>query len=473
MSKIGTHWRTTLLVLIGLHLGLACWYASVTPYRASGFVLSQRDPRTHQPLTVIDVGAPDERQHANYVEHLLMGEGFPILVWEVPDPAHPGQTMRNPNLGETYQSHQPPLYYLLEAGWAKLTGASPIDPQSGPRLRLLNALIGCLGVAGTFFLGRWAFDSAEIGLIAAALPALLPMNGALSGALSNDPLLIALCTWTLAVCALAMTKGWTWKLAAVVGVLAGLAFLTKTTALGLAPALLVAALAKQVQRPKVGQVALCAAVAICVALPWWIRNQHLYGDPFAISAFNQAFVGSPQAKDLIGVLGPATYWLDWVGWWTARSFFGAFGNMDIWLNETGLPAAPTPNTLYRLLLAGFALLLIGWAVGRSKGAYKERSGAQLMNEVFILVTLVLFLRFNAQYFQAQARYILPAIGPLGCLLALGALQLFKQRAAAAFAVVSCVLLALNLYALNRLPQEFAKRTRADAVGSQRILGYYG
>ena len=34
----------------------------------------------------------------------------------------------------------------------------------------------------------------------------------------------------------------------------------------------------------------------------------------------------------------------------------------------------------------------------------------LITGVFFLIVLALFVRFNAQYFQAQARYLFPAIG---------------------------------------------------------------
>ncbi len=65
----------------------------MTPYRSGGVLLGQRDPATGQPQQVSDVGAPDERQHANYTLKLVRGEGFPVL-----DP-------NDPNLIENYQAH--------------------------------------------------------------------------------------------------------------------------------------------------------------------------------------------------------------------------------------------------------------------------------------------------------------------------------------------------------------------------------
>ncbi|MEJ5169517.1 MAG: hypothetical protein WHU10_00875, partial [Fimbriimonadales bacterium] len=97
------------VVLVALHAILAIGYASLTPYRAAGRILLQG----HAPAQ--DIGAPDERQHANYVQRLLDGGGLPVF-----DP-------KDPNLYETYQSHQPPLYYVLAAGWCRALGIDRVD----------------------------------------------------------------------------------------------------------------------------------------------------------------------------------------------------------------------------------------------------------------------------------------------------------------------------------------------------------
>ena len=212
--------RKTALILASIvalvHLLLACYYASITPYRTPGILLGQRGP-DGGPAKIPDVGAPDERQHANYVLHLLDGKGFPVL-----DP-------KDPNLGENYQSHQPPLFYLLEAGWTKITSADIESSSDGLKVRSLNALIGAVTVVGVFFVGLWGFKREDVGVIAATFAALLPMNCALSGSLSNDPLLYCLVTWTLAFCAKGIREGWDLKLAIATGVATGLAIITKTT----------------------------------------------------------------------------------------------------------------------------------------------------------------------------------------------------------------------------------------------------
>ena len=209
------HWVWPVVVL---YVVLAAAYARVTPYRTEGVVVMQGG------VHVKDIGAPDERQHVNYVAHLLSGEGVPVF-----DPA-------DPQLYESYQSHQPPLFYFMEAGWAKVFGLSDLTGENaGFILRLLNALIGGVAILGVWFLAWWGFASRPHALAAAVVAALLPMNVALGSAVSNDPLLIALCTWCLALCAKGVREGWNVRLAAGAGVLMGLAFLTKTTSIALLP----------------------------------------------------------------------------------------------------------------------------------------------------------------------------------------------------------------------------------------------
>lgn len=440
-----------------LHLLLAGFYASVTPFRTPGLLLGQRDPSTGQFAQVPDVGAPDERQHVNYVLGLLEGKGIPIL-----DP-------KDPNLGENYQSHQPPLFYLLEAGWVKISGTDLESQSQGLRARSLNLLIGAGTVLGAFFLGLWAFRKSEVGLFCAGFVAFIPMNCALSGALSNDPLLFCLSTWTLALCARGVADGFTVKLALLTGCIAGLAVLTKTTGIALFPIMLLAAYLSRSQAPIRTNwiVALLASWAMFV-FPWFIRNKSVYGDPLAMSAFNEAFKGSPQASGFIENLGAMTYWVDWVGWWTARSFFGVFGYMDIFLNEKGtsFTGPGGTNALYRVLLVLTVLCFASWLLAWKKEEWKAHGRVQVLAVSFFGIVALLFLRFNAQYFQGQARYLFPAIGPIGIGFAIGILAVARDRWKIALGIFIGVLLALNAYVLSRLPSEFQRRTVLAAIVDQ-------
>ena len=499
--------RKNALLIAGLfaviHLILACLYASSTPYRTGGLLLGQGRQQ------IPDIGAPDERQHANYVQHLVDGKGFPVL-----DP-------KDPNLGENYQAHQPPLYYIIQAGWTKITGTDLNSRESGLMARMPNALIGAATVLGTFFLGLWAFRREDVGLLAAGFVALLPMNTALSGAISNDPLLYCLCTWTLALIAKGCTDGWSIKVALLVGAGTGLAIITKTTAVALLPILLLSLFIGP-NKPSGKAIAACAVLLLAIASPWLFRNQSHYGDPLAMSAFNEAFKGSPspavvaapeivetnpeiaqkfsdfaathpelQGAELIkqadasfgfGATRTMHYWADWVGWWTARSFFGAFGYMDIFLNEQGVPSTGqrNPNTLYRLLLAISVLVVASWALALKKSEWSEHKRMHWLLGAFLLIVTVLFLRFNAQYFQGQARYLFPAISVFGIGTGIALLNITRGKVPVALGVLAIFLTGLNVYALTRLPEEFKRRIlsvhrtqKTDLVASNVLLGNAG
>jgi 4-amino-4-deoxy-L-arabinose transferase-like glycosyltransferase len=428
-----------LSVIVALHLVLGLAYAFVTPYRTPGFYTASRS-------VIPDVGAPDERQHVNYIQWLVDGKGFPVF-----DP-------KDPQLGEHYQSHQPPLFYLLETGVAKVTGQTDLSTRTaGSMLRSFNVLIGCGTVVGVYFLAFWGFRRGDIALTAAAFTALLPMNLALSGAVSNDPLLYCLCTWCLAVTALGLKEGWTLKRGIAVGLLMGLAFLTKTTALALIPALLVTLYFSGAPKPSLKVVGVTAAIALILAVPWWLRNQSLYGDLFAMKAFNQAFVGAPT-REMLGA-DWRSYIIEWVGWWTARSFIGMFGYMDIRL----------PVIVYQVGLLAFVALAVGGLLALRQSEWKEFRPANMLNAVFLIVVVVLFAGFNVRFFQGQARYLFPALGPISIGLALGLVYFSKKQWKVSLAAWMVVLVCLNLYVVARLlPEQFARRTGAVITTSMNF-----
>ncbi|MBS1719346.1 MAG: glycosyltransferase family 39 protein [Armatimonadetes bacterium] len=453
------------LLLCVVHFVLSLVFSAATPYRTAGVLLGQRDPNTGGPQFAKDIGAPDERQHANYVQRLMDGRGFGVLGDPSEDPY------------ENYQAHQPPLYYILSAAVGKVIGANPASAESpSANLRAVNGLIGAAGVLGVYFLLAWGLGRPDLGAIAAAIPALLPMNVALSGAMSNDPLLIALCTWTVAVLALCMREGWTMKRSVVIGVLIGAALLTKSTALALVPVALLAGLVLSKDRAPAKLIGVSAAIALLMVTPWWVRNQKLYGDPLALKAFNAAFTGNPTRELMTEVaaaepdasLPPAIrYWTDWVGWWVGRSTVGAFGYMDVFMNERGVPSTGprNPNLLYRLCLVALLGLLaaatLGW--GHLTGDDELAPPLRKVLAVLSVTVAILFVGFTMKYFQGQARYIFPAMAAISTSLALGLWVATKRNAVASLVIAVVALGYLDFVALNTMKTEFPKRIQAGSV----------
>lgn len=438
-----------LIAVLAVHVALAIAYAAVTPYRTGGYVSG---------IQAIDIGAPDERQHANYIQYVLDGNGVPVLdvARMQSDPAY---------RHEAYERHQPPLYYFVAAGWSKLVGVSNVnDPSAGWRLRLLSALFGAATVAGVYFAAWWGFRRTDLAIAASLFPALLPMSVGLSGAVSNDPMLFAEFAWSAALCARAVRQGWNLKLAILIGTLAGLAVLTKTSGLAILPMTLTAFLVPHAARPKLWWIAAAAAAWLMIAGPWFLRNENVYHDPLAAGVFKQAFQDSPS-KDAI-IKGPLAgesspeikYWTDWVGWWTARSFVGVFGYMDIWLNETGNFSPRAKNLLYRLVLGALSVLAVGWLLSLREDWAREAKGVTVVNLVLLVVVVALFIQFDNQFFQAQARYLYPAMTPIAIGFGSGAITLAKTRTRGMIGGIAAILLLLNIYAITVLQGEFPQRT---------------
>ena len=257
-----------------------------------------------------------------------------------------------------------------------------------------------------------------------------------------------------------MQNGWNWSLALRIALLVGLAIGTKTTGVALLLMLPIMIWLPKTGRPTVPMIGAMAATVAVIVLPWWFRNLSLYGDPLAIGAFNQAFTGSPQASGFISELGAPTYWFQWVGWWTLRSLVGVFGYMDIWLTNSGTQSGAAG--IYLVVIGTMAVGLLS-AVIRIPTQDDADRQANLLLAAFGIVVTVLFLRFNAQYFQAQARYLMPALGPLAVLLAYGATRVSKTRPAAFPAFLVLILAMTSVYALVRLPSEFQRRIDMGTV----------
>jgi O-antigen/teichoic acid export membrane protein len=167
------------------------------------------------------------------------------------------------------------------------------------------------------------------------------------------------------------------------------------------------------------------------------------------------------------------YWVNWFGWWTARSYVGVFSQMDIFFSDL----------VYRVLLsvAGF-LGLTGW-FSWWKPRDETESGSRrvgLLLLVFFSLVFLQFLQFNLTYFQAQARYLYPAVVAVSIPLALGIRRLAGERAFVAYGLLAAMFFG-NLLSLSYIRSEFERRTnypkpvagpssQLDSMKSELILG---
>jgi hypothetical protein len=220
-------------------------------------------------------------------------------------------------------------------------------------------------------------------------------------------------------------------------------------------------------------------VALLIGGAWMVRNARLYGDPLGTKAFEQYFQDTPTPAMLQQALNYS--WLDLltrkVVPLTFASFWGVFGHMIHFMGTypkgAGIPGwaylladhgYPPPSSLYPLLLLPTAVAVAGLAYSgvqafrhsgvqvegtapphRSKarpdggdagGTYlnarpgtREAGGARL-NAILLLswfLVLAAYLRFNTAFFQAQGRYLFPAMGPSALGFAAGWLAWWPPR----------------------------------------------
>lgn len=362
--------KTILIAILGLHFLLAGVYWHYTPYGVP----------------------PDERAHGRYLVWLEATHELPVMGEADP---------------EYYESHQPPLYYILGMPLYDTSIPHGFIPDA-TRVRLLSMILGALSILVIYRAVMAAFGDDRLALGAAGFTAFLPTHVMLSSMVSND--ILAELIFGLALL-LMVSKPSMWNTLAL-GVVLGLGLVTKTTCLLLFPAAILAFIL--VQRRPIKHVAAIFGISLIIGGWWLARNQILYGDFLAMKQFMQAFEHTAKpAYWLSHGFTPAMYWV-LVGLWTFASFWGVFGHMNLFM----------PTWVYVCLGVATIAAKIGWFKGVR--SFPERRIVLLYVFVIALVVLV-FVRFNISFFQAQGRYLYPAILPLSVGWVLGIRSLLPKR----------------------------------------------
>ncbi|HEX5011516.1 MAG TPA: hypothetical protein VFY71_14060 [Planctomycetota bacterium] len=396
--------------------------------------------------------AADESTHLQYALHLAQAGELPVVRGTA-------ARLGLPPWDEETQAFHPPLYYASIAGLTHLLGradtlvalrvndergrpaAGPAaslnylhghdeQPPYGPGMRLLlelrgaTVLVGLLVVLLTFTIGRRAFpgDPAVAGL-AALLVACVPRFTHEAASVHNETLAAALAHAALLLL-LGRGPGAPGPLRALgVGVLVGLALLTKLTALCLLPLAALACLlpAWRGRRWPAARelLALLIILGTAVALTawWFLRNLHLYGDLLAVGALREEFAAI--------VHGPGGA-MDWMLGDFAPMFLGSFVG---WFGWFAVPPHPLA------LAAGAALLLgaaLGWVLrARGRGAAAQAAAepdAALLLLGAVLLALAQLVAYNLSVTGPDCRYVFVALGPAAILAAAGLLSAWRVLA---------------------------------------------
>jgi len=392
--------------------------------------------------------APDEIQHYFHVKHIADSKGLPVLEPE-----------REQVYGQ--EGGQPSLYYLLGAlatFWIDTNDAEELlnynpfvnvgipgrhgnknvilhaDHESFPYrgttfalhlLRYVSVLFGALTVFTTYLLALEVLPGRTVvALGAAVITAFNPQFDFTSAAVNNDGMLTILCSLALLLSVYLVTRGPSLRRYVGLGVVVGLAALTKLTGVGLLVVVLgallfVARRHSLVEAIKGGAIVL--GLVILLAGWWYARNWVLYGDPTGMNVFFEALGGPPGRNLTLARLVNElegfrlSYWAVF-GWFNvlASSWLYRFFDLLVLLGVVGLPLA-----LVRAI--------------KKPEAVSFSSLALLL--IWIAVVGLGYVRYNQMVEAATGRLVFPAIACFSILLSWGLTQLPPQRWAGALVAV--------------------------------------
>jgi 4-amino-4-deoxy-L-arabinose transferase-like glycosyltransferase len=391
---------------------------------------------------------PDEVYHYAFAQLLAGGNPLPVQAGEASGPW-------------SQEGSQPPLYYWMlgrlisSIDLSDYNDVSQLNPHAnigdplfpgnknvmlysavprplaGTNLavhigRWLSLLMGTLTLWLIYGIARLVFPRSpfEAWLVLATV-AVVPQFAFISSSVSNDILIALLSTAVIYWLARLLTRSddqpipwWEW---AVLGILFGLAALSKVQGVGLLAliGIVVIGLAWRRHSWKIlpEAIALVLLPAAAIAGWWYLRNYRLYGDWLGVVPLftENGLRARPQTwSGFLGEMRGLRY-----------SFWGLFGWFNILL----------PNWVYRMLdllsliaVAGVAgTLLIDWRQRRmhpgSRPEHRNRTGAS--QRVMLLLTLWaamivgMLVASSFVVLTSQGRLTFPALSAFGVLLVTG------------------------------------------------------
>lgn len=419
--------RLILLVVILLYLVLGGLYAVKTPIWQ----------------------VPDEPAHYNYIRFIAENGTLPVLV-QGDFPAEWLSVLKmfkftGMSIDRVkYESHQPPLYYLLGTPFYLL--ANKLGLPEPLVLRLMSLLIGAIALWFGYRLVRTIFqDEPWLALGTAAFAATLPMHLTMAMGINNDVLAELMLAIVVGQLVMGGFETWSYRRSALLGVLLGLAMLTKLQAY-VAVAVILAAflwdyLASRTLPGRfpfmkgVTQAAIVFGVAFLIVLPWLIRNASIYGITDILAQKRQAEVASSQLNTAayIRQVGLKAYAVAFITT-TFKSFWGQFGWMGVVLHPRFYLAA-----LLLSGLVGTGFIIWFFRAFKRKGTCTPNTWRGLfLLAIWSLATLAGFIWYNTHFVQFQGRYLFPAIVPIGLAFTIGFRELFKGKQVIPFLVVGLV-----------------------------------
>jgi hypothetical protein len=299
-------------------------------------------------------------------------------------------------------------------------------------VRWMTVLIGAGVVYMTYLIGREVVpDKPGVAIGAAAVIAFNPQFIYLSGAINND-IMAALCGGAvLWACVRLVRGGPNLKTDITLGILYGLALLTKFNLvallglIGLAYLLLLWRTREWRATLRGGVIVL--AIAAAIAGWWFVRNWVLYGDPTAMNMVNELWEGGEASE----------------GWWAVGQSLPYLWS-SLW-GRFGYGQLPLPEAAYQLVFWFCVLALAGHLIPR-------REEPSIVVLVPLIASIFLFGGVVTYYIAIQpagpmGRFLFPCLPAFAVLISLGLSRFLPDRSWVGGTVTSLGMATLAIYAL--------------------------
>ena len=414
---------------------------------------------------------PDAEYPTDYVTaDWFGGEPNPVRAISFGDVHYPS--------GWIYTGNHPPLFYLLMVPVFKAVQGLDIDTQIY-FFRLATIPFGMVTVLLAYLTTRTIFPRDRfLAMTVPAFVAFQPQIAYESAMLNNDILAIMFTSAVIWMIAVGLRKRFPLWNCLWMGLLLGLAIISKSTAVAVIPLIafaMVIGLGWRSIREWLPKGLLTAGVAALVGLPWFIFMITTYGDPTALNRVSalQGWwnYGGGEGRSIWSMLSDKTFfWERWDETW------GAFGWRLIQLDTNS-------STLLQVLLWITLIATVGLAIyairflrlqrwmtaeeerGRDPGEIRLHADETLaLNPWQVTAVLTMgaacvigyysILQFGTTFSLTQARYFFPMIVPGALLFMLGVRSWFPRRwlswvGAATF--LGLVLLNLIIYTAYVIP----------------------
>ena len=335
--------------------------------------------------------APDEYQHFSYAKYVHDARRLPV--------------QQNPAVRpEELEFHQPPLYYIVAA--SLIPSTTLVNARPLLLLRFVNILFSMLtiGVAYYFTAVVLKWNNFSVGLVCAVF-GLLPTYSYLSATMRNGTLATLFATVGFCLSARAVLAErqcdsmWGW-----IGVVAGLAMLSKLTTVGFVFATAVTLVATSSDWRRLMRRSIWFVLGILPTAGWWfIRNLFVYGHAFAVVENGYSFDRSPvswehETRSAITIF---------------KTFWAVFGR----INEHYFP------DIYQFYWWFASLAVLGILVRYL--VYRHRDLPDIPDKLtgFFIVAIgtsvIATMYYAHNYNSDQGRYMFPVLIPITTFITIG------------------------------------------------------